>query len=296
MLLSILFSLVSTGRTPILGPLGRPGQAWFLGQVTRQNPVLGDALHSLNGLRPYTVSTLLDHRGRPLRPGCWLEPGQEVWLRVTTFSEQLSALTVEKILRRLPGHLELYKMVFRLDGFTLDPAQHPWAGQSSFAALSQDSQLNWSWEKSGSSKVRLEFATPTAFRAGQVDVPMPDPGRILKSLWSKWNSVTPEPLQVQEIWPDFAANCVVLSELAGVNTERWEFAEGSRGMATGFTGAVGLTLLAKNQCGEWAQYWDGAAAVLQLLAAFAFYSGAGHHTSVGMGQARPIALGSQRRG
>lgn len=66
MLRSILLALTAESSYPILGPLGRPAQAWFLGQLTRSHASLASRLHDEQGLKPYTVSTLLDERGRPL--------------------------------------------------------------------------------------------------------------------------------------------------------------------------------------------------------------------------------------
>jgi len=281
MLLSLLLPLTSTSSVPVLGPLGRPASAWFLGQLTRHKPELTQALHDDNGVKPYTVSTLLDGRGRPIPAGRWLQPGETCWLRVTTFNRELSETVLKKVLANLPTRLTLYKIYFRIDGHTLDPAQHPWAGQTSFAALAQDDS-----QVQRSRQVRLEFASPTAFRSEGADVPLPIPALILRSLWQRWNAVVPEPMQIHALWPEFAVACVKVSELTAINTERWVFAEGTRGAATGFTGTVGLTLLPERQCRDWSACWDGADRVLQTLAQFAFYCGTGHHTTIGLGQTR----------
>jgi CRISPR-associated endoribonuclease Cas6 len=281
MLLSILVSLVSTGTAPILGALSRPANAWFLQQVTQRRPRLAAVLHNEEGLKPYSVSTLLDERGRPLPAGKWLQAGEPCWLRLTTFERQLSEVVLEQVLPTLPGHLELYKMSFRLDGATLDPAQHPWAGQSSYQALTQDSLRITSPRQ-----VRLEFASPTAFRNHHADLPLPLPGQVFRSYWQKWNLFAPEGVQIQDLWPAFAADCIVISELSGLNTTRWSFADGTRGVATGFTGAAGFTLLPQKHCDDWAAYWPGSDRVMQTLAHYAFYCGTGHHATIGMGQTR----------
>jgi CRISPR-associated endoribonuclease Cas6 len=286
MLLSYLLSLKATANVPILGPLGRPANAWFLSQVTLCDPAKGEALHTGNGTRPYTISTLLDDRGRPLRAGSWLQKGDECWLRITTYERELSELLFSQILTerntRLSRQVTLYKMPFCLEGWTLDPAQHPWAGQISYERMAQDPLRT-----KRSRQATLEFNSPTAFRSGSADQPLPVPGQVFRSYWEKWNTYAPEPCRIQDVWRDFVQDCVVVSELVGVNSERWEFAEGSRGIATGFTGTVGFALLPKHQCGRWADVWDGADQVLQTLSQFAFYCGTGHHTSIGLGQTRP---------
>jgi CRISPR-associated endoribonuclease Cas6 len=285
MLLSIALSLTSAASAPIFGALGRPAQAWFLNQIMRKKPILAKTLHDDNSVKPFAVSTLLDRYGRPHKSGDWLKEGQECWLRVTTTDEELSEVMLAGVLKKMPKSLSLYKMDFRIDGYTLNPLEHPWAGQTTFAEIAQDSE--YTKEKRD---VRMEFVSPTAFRSNGNDISIPVPQQIFRSLWKKWNEFCPRSMQLDERWPDFAADCILVNELTTVNTVRWEFAEGTRGAATGFTGTVGVSLLPKTKVPlKWQPYWDGADVVMQSLARFAFYSGVGHHTTIGMGQARVVS-------
>lgn len=285
MQISSVIYLESTKKSPILGTLGRPVQAWFLNQIMRRKPSLAKNLHDGNGAKPFTVSTLLDRHGRPYRSGDWLEEGQDCWLRVTTVGEELSEVLLAGVMKKLPKSLTLYKMDFRIDGYTLNPREHPWAGQTTFTDIAQDSQYS-----NAPRDVRMEFVSPTAFRANGNDIPIPSPQQVFRSLWQKWNALCPESMQLDERWPEFAADCILVNELTAVNTVRWEFAEGTRGAATGFTGTVGFTLLPKTKVPKkWQPYWDGADLVMQSLARFAFYSGVGHHATIGMGQTRIVS-------
>lgn len=290
MLLSVLISLSPTFRSPVLGSLGRPIQAWFLEQVTRHRPDLGKVLHDESGVRPYTVSTLLDDHGMPYPAGRWLLPGESCWLRITTFSQELSRIMMDRILPGLPNSLTLYRMKFRVDGYTFDPAQHSWANQTSYTHLAQSGNL-----KHKNRQVRFEFASPTTFRSKRSDIPLPLPGNVFRSYWLKWNAYATPAIQLQDIWPQFAEECIKVSELTAVNTERWSFADGTRGVATGFTGTVGFVLLPKRQCEQWGEYWDGADQVLQTLAQFSFYCGTGYHATIGLGQTRPLLLSSDNK-
>ncbi len=284
MFFSTIISLTSLGLSPIIGPLGRPAQAWFLNQIMRKHPQLAKTLHDGSNVKPFTVSTLLDRYGRPHKAGDWLREGQECWLRVTTIGGDLSEVLMTSILKNLPNTLTLYKMDFRIEGYTLNPREYPWAGQTAFIELAQDSL-----HLQESREVRMEFVSPTAFRSNGNDISIPSPQQIFRSLWKKWNAFCPEVMQLDDRWPNFFADCILVSELTAVNTVRWEFAEGTRGAATGFTGTVGFTLLPKAKVPKkWQPYWDGADVVMQSLARFAFYSGVGHHTTIGMGQARII--------
>ncbi len=284
MLRATVISLTAESSYPILGPLGRPAQAWFLGQLTRSHSSLASRLHDEQGLKPYTVSTLLDERGHPLRAGSWLESGQLCRLRITSLNAELSDALEQKVIRRIPKQLTLYKMDFRVDDVASNHSQHEWAGESSFSEIAQDVTM-----ASLGNRVRMEFVSPTAFRNNGLDICVPSSGQIFRSLWEKWNAFLPEPMQIHEFWPQFANDCILVDELTAVNTTHWEFAEGSRGSATGFTGTIGFALSPKTKVKkDWQQYWDGASTVLQSLARFSFYSGVGHHTTIGMGQARQL--------
>ncbi len=285
MLLSTLIALTANNEYPILGTLGRPIQAWFLAQIMQRRPKLAATLHDEGGSKPYTLSTLLDRNGRPLKAGDWLKEGQECWLRVTTIGDELSEIVLEKVLKKLPKSLALYKMNFRVDGYTLNSREHPWAGMTSFVEIAQDGKYI-----KGSRNVRMEFVSPTAFHSNRHEIALPLPGHVFRSLWQKWNEFCPESMQLQEIWPQFAEACILVNEMTAVNTVHWEFAEGTHGAATGFTGTIGFLLPPKSKTLEaWQPYWDGADVVMQSLAQFAFYCGVGHHSTIGMGQARLLA-------
>lgn len=284
MLLSAILFLTSTNSSPILGALGRPAQAWFLNQIMRRRPQLAETLHDDNGVKPFTVSTLLDRYGHPHKAGDWLKEGQECWLRVTTIGKELSEAFLLNVLKKLPKTLTFYKMDFRIDGYTLNPREHPWAGQTTFAEIAQDSKY-----AKVPREIRLEFVSPTSFGNNGKDIPIPIPGMLFRSLWQKWNAFCPESMQVDDRWPKFASDCILVNELTAVHTLRWEFAEGTRGVSTGFMGTVGLSLMPKSKIDEaWKPFWEGADVVMQSLAQYAFYCGIGHHSTFGMGQSRLV--------
>jgi len=291
-LTSRLISLTAESTYPILGALGRPAQAWFFRQLTRVSPALVEKLHDAQTLKPYTVSTLLDDNGRPLAAGSWIKPGQCCWLRITSLDDTLSEIIENQVLPKLPDRLTLYKMDFRVDGVARNRAEHPWAGTSSYSEIAQDATL-----ESAGRFARLEFATPTAFRNGGQDICLPIPGQVFRSMYARWNAFCPEPMQLQEIWPQFADACIFVNSLTAINSTHWVFAEGTHGQATGFTGTVEFILPKTGSLSEqWQPYSDGAAAVMQSLARYAFYAGVGHHTTIGMGQTRllpPLKAGTK---
>ena len=84
-------------------------------------------------------------------------------------------------------------MNFRVDGYTLNPHEHPWAGENSFIEIAQDSQY-----AKTSREVRMEFVSPTAFRSNGNDIAFPAPGQIFRSLSQKWNAFCPASMKLQE--------------------------------------------------------------------------------------------------
>jgi CRISPR-associated endoribonuclease Cas6 len=262
MLLSQLLSLTSVTNVPTLGSLGYPAGSWFTNRLTEQQPELASRLHRQQD-KPYTVSNLLDKYGNPVPKGRWLQAGEECWLRITSFSQDLSQVILKKILKILPNHLSLNKMNFRLDGHTLDPAQYPWAGENTYVDLAEQVQAYITNQKGRKANtVRLEFASPTAFRSRGADITLPIPFNVFQSYRKKWNTLAPEVLHIQEIWPDFVKKCIVVSELTAANTERWSFAEETRGAANGFTRTVGFTLLPQYLCNDFTEFWLGDACLV----------------------------------
>ena len=223
---------------PILVPLSVPLRGLFLRQITRYNPQLASRLHDAPGSKSYTVSALLSEYGRPLPFSSWLQAGQQVWARFTSLEEELSELLLKKILPGLPGQLTLYKMNFSLEGWTLNPFQHPLAGQTDFMSLKEEK-----WDFPSSRWARLDFLSPTVFRTNGNDISLPLPGFVFRSWWEKWNAFSPVAQQIDTSWPDFAEKCILVSSLQGLNTQQWEFANGARGAATGFLGGVEFMLL-----------------------------------------------------
>jgi CRISPR-associated endoribonuclease Cas6 len=282
LLLAAVIFLSPLYPATISANLGRAVHAWFLGQVQRADPALAERLHEPNRPRPFTVSSL---RGvGPATEGkIALTPKRDYWLRVTSMEATLSRCLLERILPALPSEIELAGATFRLKGATCDPAEHAWAGQTTYEALVKEYLL-----RTGKVEPRLtlQFASPTTFRrtaanssltdsegkaykvAGH-NVPLPLPGLVFDSYLQRWNAFAPVafPLEVKR----YAEECVAISRYR-LQTVLVEFGEVRE---VGFVGTCRFTALVPDP------YW---LRLLHLLAAFAFYSGTGHHTARGMGQ------------
>ena len=278
MLLSLLLTLTPTKPIILEGFYGRQAQAWFLGQIAQHDAEMAEDLHRHNGMRPYTVSSLIVRKGGPRGENGSIQvvPGNEIQLRITSLSEPLSELILTKIVTHLPQKLRLKWAEFK--ELRLSEENH-WDGEATFQSLVDDAA------KSDSQSVTLEFASPTAFRSGQVDITLPTPDQVWRSLWWRWNAFAPEELHIDTLWPDFASNCIVVSDFS-LRSMKVVFKQGEKGAATGATGQATYRLLRPKHGPEFAPFYIGADQVLGNLAGFAMYCGVGHHTAIGLGQTR----------
>jgi len=289
MLISAVLTLAPTQPVTLPANLGRAAHAWFLNQVRAAAPALAEALHAPNQERPFTVSNLRGPDRNPAsRPPAsprsrgsdpladqFLSPERTYFLRLTSFWPELSTLVAERLLPNLPEQtLDLAGATCRVVSFTTDGTAHPWAGQTSFQDLVQQHTLSPALPPR---QVNLHFASPTVFRSGGANVPLPLPGLVFESLVRRWNAFAPLqiPLEIRR----FADEAMVIARYR-LHTERVAFGEeGERGAYPGFVGTCSYSFLVHDR------YWLG---LIHLLAAFAFYAGVGARTTMGLGQVRVV--------
>jgi len=229
-------------------------------------------------MRPYTVSSLiLNDAGRRGPDGeIALVPGHQVQLRITSLTTPLSELILTKIVPNLPQHLRLKWSEFRELRLS---EENGWDEQTTFDALIAQAQTG------RGDSITLQFASPTAFRSNGIDLTLPTPEQVWRSLWWRWNQFAPTALAIDPLWPEFAGKCLVVSDFQ-LRSMKVSFKQGEKGATTGATGQATYRLLPEKYCGEYAPFRPGAASVLRTLAGFALYAGMGHHTTIGLGQTR----------
>jgi len=274
MLLSWVLTLQPIQQSTVPANLGRATHAWFLGQVRAADPALADALHGGQRLRPFTVSNLWE-MGRERGAEATLSPERTYTLRITSFSPELTAVVREKVLPDLPETVTLAGAPFQVAASTTDPAEHPWAAETTFEGLVQQFTLAADVPR----LVSLRFASPTAFRltGKKRAVPLPLPQLVFGGLLDKWNAFSP--IQVHPDVRRFAEECLAVSSFR-LETRRVAFGpEGQSGAYTGFVGICRYYVEVLDR------YWMG---LIQLLAAFSLYAGVGLRTTMGLGQARKI--------
>lgn len=221
-----------------------------MGLARRADPALSATLHApAHRLRPYTLALLGPRQGLELR------------LRLSVLCPELFLRFWEKWERW--GGIPL-----RLGRTRLAPVgaqtSGPWAGETPWPRF---------WELPPARRVVLAFATPTTFRQGNVDIPLPVPRLLFSGLLAKWNAAAPKPLAID---PEELSRFIAVAN-ARIRTQAlWD----GRARIWGFVGGVEFRLKRDTP--------EGLRRAVAMLSAFAPYAGAGRHTTHGMGLVRLI--------
>jgi CRISPR-associated endoribonuclease Cas6 len=277
LLYSIVLKLTPTCEATVRATMGHQAHAAFLHTLQEADPELATALHASNEtIRPFTVSPL---RGIPRarnKGQVRLSPGRDYWLRFTVLYPPI----FERFMARFLGGegrptIRLGRAELLIKEILTTPGSHPWAGYTSWAQLA---------EARPAPEITLAFTTPTAFGFGQKTwgkkvMVLPLPETVFGNLARSWNHLAPPPLQLdRDALMTYVEEHVVVKRLRGLKTQMLRF---RRSMQIGFVGQVTYGLMAED---------EAAHRQLNALADFAFYTGVGMKTAMGMGQTRRIVL------
>ena len=266
---SIALKLRPVREGSIPATAGHQAYAAFLATVRRADRALAEVLHEAPlPIKPFTVSPLL---GVPkaLEGRVAITPAKDYYLRFTVLLPDI----FQQFMRRfLTGEarptLRLGGVEFVITEVLTTPGASPWSGYTSFAQL---------WESAkAAEEITLEFASPTAFNLGTKEwgkhfVVFPEPALVFRSLLKVWNGYAPLAFAEEPLTEYMAKNVVVKRH--GIRTQMLRY---PRHFQVGFLGRCTYGLM-----GEGYEYEKRA---LNALADFAFYSGVGYHTTMGMGQ------------
>ena len=236
---------------------------------------LAEQIHDRWEKKPFTVSTVLDQRGKPLRE---LHPGQECFIRVTMLDDTI-AEALDKYF--LTGRLQdIYLGGIRavVHGVYLAGAAAGTEGAGPGQAVRRlCHRETYDDLKAGASAdvIRLSFLSPTTFRRAGRNFPLPDPEPMFVGLLNRWNLFSPTHLD-GELLPDALARGAVVLSYHRIETAVIRL---PKAMQIGFIGDVELRVLD-----------EAIRATISTLARYAFYAGVGYKTSQGLGQVLPHRL------
>lgn len=135
---------------------------------------------------------------------------------------------------------------------------------------------------SPSAYLRMAFVSPTTFRMGEIDSPLPEPGAAFQSWLSHWNDFAPPHRHISTDLLNVVRASVAIAEIRDLHTERHDLGKSS---PVGFMGQVTYAILRARSLNQ-ADVWR-----LNTLAAYAEFCGTGRKTTQGMGQTRRLDTG-----
>jgi CRISPR-associated endoribonuclease Cas6 len=272
-LYALIIRLTAAQSGQLRASAGRLSHAAFLDILRQVDPDVAQQLHDTNGRKPFTISPLhgFGHR----RKGVYhIGAGQEGWLRLTLLDPALFHTFIAYFLQGAPQTaVRLNKMSFQVSEILSTPGSHALAGTDSI-----DDLIN-RWQTAVLSRdhrtIHLSFSSPTAFairdgRSTRRSHVLPDPYFVFGELANRWDTLTGS--ETKEAVRQYVSEHMVVAR-HNIKTHMVQF---GRGRQVGFTGRVAYQSLDKEN--------DDMLRHLNRLADFAFYSGVGSKTTMGMGQ------------
>lgn len=266
-LIAIVLTLEVQAAAVLPAHLGRSNHAMVLNQIERIDGALARRLHDGSGARPLTCSGLL---GAGAAAGnVTLAAGETVRVRVTGLNAPVAAALQAALIAEPPAEWSLHRTPLRVLRATADGAVERWAGSADYAQLLAQAAEGVAGS-AADRRLRLHFAAPAAFRSGGMTMPLPLPGLLFGSLLDRWNAFSAAALDKDV--RDTAQAAVAISHFRLTSAA---VAQKEGGLEIGCMGDVTYEYLGGDP------YW---LRQLRALAAYAFYSGVGLKTTVGMGQ------------
>ncbi|SNR65883.1 CRISPR system precrRNA processing endoribonuclease RAMP protein Cas6 [Desulfurobacterium atlanticum] len=216
-----------------------------------------ELLHEIKGFKPFTLYS-------PLFFSDSEETTDFIPLEITFLDDELfSKTTTAVILYGNRKELKLGNVVLKvLRGFKIEEND-----VISFEKLLENSEPN--------RDLIMDFVSPTTFKRGKFDYPIPVPELIFKSLLKKWNVFSSVKLDYKEFLEKVGRDV----HISGCWIKTYKFEFSSLKKITGFKGRVFLFNSSKD---------ENFRKTVQALVNFATFSGVGRKTTMGFGRIKNI--------
>jgi CRISPR-associated endoribonuclease Cas6 len=275
---------------------GQKTLALFLEELIHtQDAALAAHLHAPRHSKPFTTAILAPPGSAGSGPSQGTKAGgrrnreslakEELKLRFTLLDDALYPVVSRFFLQHIGGLpiLRLGQLPLVISKVAVTPQSgEPWAGFARFDdLLAQASADETAWQ--------LRFATPTAFRAAEADLPLPIPRLCFQSWLNSWDEHAPCPF-----FTDRAERRRFLEEVVEgrvsvafshlrLAAQAFYF-DGHRACEQGFTGSCRFSVKPGKTAPQHRK-------ILGVLARYSFYAGTGRKTTMGMGVTTPIIPG-----
>lgn len=258
---SLRITLSPLANLSLPGNGGEALHGLLLAIIGRRAPDWADRLHGLKGPKPFSISPLETCQRRDGRS--LLAVGQAVsfhavFLDTDLLGQAMAALHEARLENKT---VPLGRATVVIGGVERD-LNPPVVSFHDLLAGAGDAR-----------KILLEFLSPTAFKVGDHSFPFPLSELVFASLLRHWAAVSPVAMPP-------GLDALMPSIMVARHELRTELLQFHKFKAIGFTGTVVYELPDEMP--------DPAVRALNCLADFAFYSGVGWKTTMGMGQTRRI--------
>lgn len=280
----VIHAAPATGSLAPQDLQGQKALALFLDHLVRERDADAAAeLHAPQPAKPFTTALLAPTGSDLFRGGggqCHY--GGEVRLRVTLLRDDLYALCMRAFLDGAgngAAPLRLGQTLLLVSKVTVTrESGEPWSNYASFddlLATADPAAQAWA----------VRFCTPTAFRSGDADCPLPVPRLVFQSWLESWDQHAPLAFfpnreSRRTFLEDTVAQQVSVTYERLSMARRELFFDGRRTAEEGFVGICRFQ--ASRRLGP------SHRRILSALAAYAFYCGTGRKTTMGLGVTQPL--------
>ncbi|GEM_PF-5211829 len=234
------------------------------------DPVVFHNFHDGSRPKPYSITPvfpegLLNWTSQDIP----LSINKNTWFRITLMEESLFSYIL-KGFEQTGMKIVLGREHFKIIKISCDPGEHPLAG-----SLSEEELLELPLQE----KMNIRFVTPCCFSSEHGDKPFPFPENVISSLRQKWNAYSQH--RISEAHSDQLLMHTCLGKYK-LESTTIGFKGDRKFRQIGFIGESEFLLKIKSQ--ETLRWFT-------TLFAFAFYSGIGMKTGMGMGMVLPELKG-----
>jgi len=249
-LYSLVVELAAADRGNIPPTLSRALHALVMNWLNLGNPQIADSIHASQE-SPLSLSGLLGNR-RPRGT----QAGDNFYFRVCLLDGSLMEPLLVGMEKWGTQPLILGQFAFALRSIYTLPGTHRLAGSADYRLLANTPQTT--------TDIELNFLSPTSFKQSRGIQPFPLPELVFCSLLRRWNAFAPEELNFPAVEWEGLVSAYELKTYA---------LKMEGGSEIGTQGWVRYRFPNLEQ-----------AKLATVLAHFAFFSGVGRKTSMGMGQ------------
>ena len=274
-LYALIIRLTAADSGTLPATAGRLAHAAFFNILEQADPVLAEALHDMEGRKPFTISPLRGFR-RKGKSRLEVPAGRAGWLRVTLLDPVLFQSFIGHFLAGpVTATIRLGDLDFQVTEILSNGESHFLAGTANLAGLRER------WEEApvtrASRKVALNFGSPTVFSIRNPDTPfrlmqvLPVPAVFFREVARYWDDLTGD--ETREAVEAYAEDAVAVARHK-IHTRMFRYRHNR--LQVGFSGKVTYEILDK----------ENASMIRHLnrLADLAFFTGVGSKTTMGMGQ------------